>query len=79
MNQETDENFKEFCNSLRAYVLNHHHFPNKHTSELNKIKYIRKKIKDGTLEEWKKEMFMEIAEMRNSEEHTGGKKKRETN
>lgn len=51
----------------------HHHFPNKHTAAHNKIKYIRKKINEGVLEEWKNVMFMEIAEMRDMEEHTGGK------
>ena len=53
----------------------HHHFPNKHTSMLNAIKYTRKKIREGTLEEWKVEQFREIEGMRDMEEHTGGRRK----
>lgn len=70
-----DQNFIAFCDELRAYVEVHHHFPNKHTAALNRIKYIRKKINEGTLEERKRVMFMEIAEMRDMEEHTGGRKR----
>ena len=39
------------------------------------VKYTRKKINDGTLEDWKKEQFLEVAGMRDMEEHTGGKRK----
>lgn len=70
-----DENFIAFCNELRAYVQEHHHFPNKHTNLLSRVKYTRKKINDGKLEEWKLMMFTEIAEMRDMEEHTGGQRK----
>lgn len=31
---------------------------------LSKVKYTRKKINAGTLEEWKKEQFLEVANMR---------------
>lgn len=71
-----DESFIAFCEELRAYVEEHHHFPNKHTAELNKIKYIRKKIKEGTLESWKQQLFLEIADMRDLSEHTGGRRKK---
>lgn len=73
---KNDQNFIAFCDELRAYVEEHHHFPNKHTASLNRIKYIRKKINEGTLEEWKRVMFMEIAEMRDMAEHTGGRKRK---
>ena len=53
-----------FISELRAYVEEHHHFPNKHTSMLNAIQYTRKKIREGTLEEWKVEQFREIEGMR---------------
>ena len=69
------ESWNAFIDELRAYVLEHHHFPNKHTNLLSKVKYTRKKINDGTLEEWKKEQFLEVANMRDMEEHTGGKRK----
>ena len=43
---------------------------------LSRVKYTRKKINDGTLEVWKKEQFLEVANMRDMEEHTGGRKKK---
>ena len=72
-----EESWNAFIDELRAYVLEHHHFPNKHTNLLSRVKYVRKKIKDGTLENRKKEMFLEVANMRDLEEHTGGRKKKE--
>ena len=71
-----DENFIAFCNELRAYVEEHHLFPPKHTNLLSKIKYTRKKIKDGNLEDWKRVMFEEIEGMRDLSLHTGGRKKK---
>ena len=59
-----EESWNAFIDELRAYVQEHHHFPNKHTRLLSKVKYTRKKINDGTLEEWKKEQFLEVAKMR---------------
>lgn len=76
---KNDENFIAFCNELRAYVEEHHLFPWKHTLLLAKIKYTRKKIKAGTLVDWKREMFEEIEKMRGLGIHTGGRKKRESN
>lgn len=71
-----EECWYTFIEELRIYVQKHHHFPNKHTKLLSKVKYTRKKINNGTLEERKKEMFMEIANMRDMEEHTGGRRKK---
>lgn len=51
------------------------HFPNKHTRLLNKIKFVRRKINQGTLEEWKLKMFLDIEGMRDMDGHTGGRKK----
>ncbi|MCQ2068732.1 MAG: hypothetical protein MJY68_06510 [Bacteroidaceae bacterium] len=65
------ESWNAFIDELRTYVREHHHFPNKHTRLLSKVKYTRKKINDGTLEDWKKEQFLEVAEMRDMEEHCG--------
>lgn len=76
MATKNDQNFIAFCDELRTHVEEHHHFPNKHTAALNRIKYIRKKINEGTREEWKIVMFMEIAEMRDMEEHTGGRRRK---
>lgn len=64
-----------FIKELRAYIEEHHHGPLKHTSLLNAIKHTRKKIREGTLEDWKVEQFREIEGMRDMEEHTGGRKK----
>lgn len=49
----------------------------KHTRLSHKIKYTRKKINEGTLEEWKRVMFEEIAKMRDLSIHTGGRRKKE--
>ena len=46
------ESWNAFIDELRTYVQEHHHFPNKHTRLLSKVKYTRKKINDGSLEEW---------------------------
>lgn len=55
-----EESWNIFIEELRAYVLEHHHgfdqlttgFLNNHTNLLSRVKYTRKKINDGTLEEW---------------------------
>ena len=69
-----DVSFIAFCDELRAYVEEHHLFPDKHTRLSHKIKYTRKKINEGTLEEWKRVMFAEIANARDLSIHTGGRK-----
>lgn len=78
MASKNDQNFIAFCNELRAYVEEHHLFPDKHTRLSHMVKYTRKKINDGTLEEWKRVMFEEIAGMRDLTIHTGGCKKAPT-
>ena len=75
MASKNDQNFIAFCDELRAYVEEHHHFPDKHTRLSHKIKYTRKKIKEGTLE-WKRVMFEKIANSRDLSIHTGGPKKK---
>lgn len=42
---------------------------------MNKIKFVRRKINQGTLEEWKLKMFLDIEGMRDMDGHTGGRKK----
>ena len=71
MGGKNDQNFIAFCDELRAYVLENRHFPNKHTRLLNKIKFVRSKINQDMLEECKLKMFLDIAEMRDMEGHTG--------
>ena len=77
MNNE--ERWQLFIDELRAYVEEHHLFPDKHTRLSHKIKYTRKKINEGTLEEWKRVMFEEIAEMRDLSIHTGGRRPKDIN
>ena len=72
---KNDQNFIAFCNELRQYVEKHHLFPQKHSRLSHKVKYTRKQVNEGTLEEWKRVMFEEIAEMRDLSIHTGGRKK----
>lgn len=55
-----EESWNIFIDELRAYVLEHHHFPNKHTRLLSRVKYTRKKINAGTLGECKLEQFLEV-------------------
>lgn len=73
---EQDERWDSFIEQLREYVREHHHFPNKHTTLNNAVRYVRKRIKSGSLEEWKKEQFLEVAGMRDLTEHTGGRRKK---
>ena len=72
------ENWLAFFSELQAYIEVHGHLPDKHVVEnrglLSKAKYLRKKIKAGTAEEWMVERFEEILEMR-SGGHTGGRRK----
>lgn len=74
-----DERWLTFIEELRAYVEEHKLFPDKHTRLSHKIKYTRKKINEGTLEEWKRVMFEEIAGMRDLSIHTGGRRKQSDN
>lgn len=76
---KNDENFIAFCDELRAYVEEHGLFPPKHTNMLSRIKYVRKKIKAGTLEDWKRVMFEEIERARDLTFHTGGRKRKDDN
>lgn len=75
LNQMTkDEKWLTFITLLREYIEVHHHGPLKHTSLLNKVKYTRKKIKEGKLEEAKVKEFEEVMSLRWMDEHTGGRR-----
>ena len=78
MASKNDPNFIALCDELRAYVEEHHLFPQKHSRLSHKIKYTRKMINEGTLEEWKRVMFEEIANARDIRIHTGGRRKSDT-
>ena len=76
MTTRNEENWMKHYNELKAYVAVHHHFPDKHKVEfrelLNWAKYIRKKIKAGTLPGEQRLLF-EALEASWSNEHTGGR------
>lgn len=65
--------------ALKAYILQRGHLPDKHVVEnralLSWAKFQRKKIKEGTLDTGKREMFESLLATR-SNEHTGGRKKK---
>lgn len=71
-----EERWNTFIRDLRDYILEHHHGPNKHSRMLNVIKYTRKKIKEGKLEEEKAREFEEVMSLRHLDEHIGGRKKK---
>ena len=74
---EKDAVWRENYEALKRYVLERGHLPDKHVVEnralLNWVKYNRKKIKAGTLEADKVQLFEELLALR-SNEHTGGRK-----
>lgn len=77
---KNDENLITFFSDLQAYIEAHGHLPDKHVVEnrglLSKAKYLRKKIKAGTAEDWMVVSFEAILAKR-SNEHTGGRRKKQ--
>lgn len=77
MASKTDENWLANYESLKAYIIERGHLPDKHVVEnralLSWAKYQRKKIKEGKLEDEKRELFESLLATR-STEHTGGRK-----
>lgn len=65
--------------ALKAYIAEHGHLPDKHKIEsralLSWAKYQRKKIKEGSLDDEKRELF-EVLLATRSNEHTGGRRKK---
>lgn len=72
-----DSNWLNNYEALKAYILERGHLPDKHVvtnrSLLSWAKYQRKKIKEGTLDADKTQIFNELMGMR-STEHTGGRR-----
>ena len=77
MASKTDSNWYRNYEALKAYILERGHLPDEHVVEnralLSWAKYQRKKIKEGTLDEKKREMFEALLATR-SNEHTGGRR-----
>lgn len=64
--------------ALKTYIIEHGHLPDKHVIEnralLSWAKYQRKKIKEGSLDNEKRELF-ELLLATRSNEHTGGRRR----
>ena len=77
MASKTDSNWYRNYDALKAYILQRGHLPDKHVVEnralLSWAKYQRKKIKEGTLDDEKRELFESLLATR-SNEHTGGRR-----
>lgn len=79
MTSKSESNWYQNYDALKAYILERGHLPDKHVVEnralLSWAKYQRKKIKEGTLENEKRELFESLLATR-STEHTGGRRKK---
>lgn len=79
MATKNEENWYQNYEALKAYILERGHLPDKHVVEnralLSWAKYQRKKIKEGTLDDEKRELFDSLLDTR-SIEHTGGRKQK---
>ena len=81
MASKNDAKWHQNYEALKAYILERGHLPDKHVVEnralLNWAKYNRKKIKAGTLEADKVQLFEALLALRTNE-HTGGSKPKNT-
>ena len=79
MSSKNDSNWYQNYEALKTYILERGHLPDKHVVEnralLSWAKYQRKKIKEGTLDADKTQIFNELMGMR-STAHTGGRKRK---
>lgn len=74
MAEINDNKFIASCEELRAWVEEHHHFLGISITRCTTRLSILERINQGALEDWKKQMFLEIAAMRSTED-TGGRRK----
>ena len=79
MTNKVDCNWYQNYEDLKSYIKERGHLPDKHVVEnralLSWAKYQRKKIKEGTLDDEKRELFETLLATR-STEHTGGRRKK---
>lgn len=79
MTSKIDTNWHQNYDALKSYILERGHLPDKRVVEnrslLSWAKYQRKKIKEGSLDEEKRELFESLLATR-STEHTGGRRKK---
>lgn len=71
---KNDEKWLANYKALKAHVLETGHFPVKHTTLNNWVRYQRKRLKTGLMTEEQKKLFEDLADSR-STEHTGGRRK----
>lgn len=78
MSSKNDSNWYQNYEALKTYIIERGHLPDKHVVEnralLSWVKYQRKKIKEGTLDDEKQELSETLLAAR-STEHTGGRRK----
>ena len=81
MASKTDSNWYRNYDALKSYILQRGHLPDKHVVEnralLSWAKYQRKKIKEGTLDDEKRELFESLLATRSTEHIVGRRKKTE--
>lgn len=75
MASKNEDNWMANYEELKAHVAITGHFPDKHSTLNNWVRYQRKRIKAGTMQEEQMRLFQELAESR-STEHTGGRRKK---
>ena len=79
MASKNDAKWYQNYEALKVYILQRGHLPDKHVVEnralLSWAKYQRKKIKEGKLEDEKRELFESLLATR-STEHSGGRRKK---
>ena len=75
MTTKNEENWYHNYEALNAYIQERGHLPDKHVVTNRSLfcwaKYQKKKIKEGTLDDEKRELFEALLATR-SNEHTGG-------
>lgn len=74
-----EERWHTFTAQLQAHIEVHRHCPPKNTALHNQIKYYRKKMKAGTLTAPQAQQLIRILNMRDMNEHTGGRRKKSEN
>lgn len=75
---KNEKRWDAFIKELRAYILEHHLGPSKHTSLYNQCRYFKRKLKEGTLDIVKAKELEDELGMRDLTLHTGGREKKST-
>ena len=73
---KNEDNWLSNIEALKAHVAITGHFPDKHSTLNNWVRYQRKRMKAGLMTDEQKRLFIELADSR-STEHTGGRKKKD--